>query len=157
MTAATLTGWSGAPWPCPAHRAWPRRPGPRAVFTEGASFPTPPNYHLRYPKYHLIQTIRPLIELHWGVLVFVCFSCLCLCLFFVFFDWFLLCVCVCCFFIGVVRRLCICSVGSDGPEGAQMPFAQGLRAQRPSIYIYIHLCICIMWYMYVIVLGPDSY
>ena len=28
--------------------------------------PAPPNYPLRYPKYHLIQTIRPLIEVHCG-------------------------------------------------------------------------------------------
>ena len=28
---------------------------------------TPPNYPLRDPKYHLIETIRPLIELHWVV------------------------------------------------------------------------------------------
>ena len=31
------------------------------------SFPAPPNYPLRDPKYHLIETIRPLIEVHWGV------------------------------------------------------------------------------------------
>ena len=31
--------------------------------------PAPPNYPFRDPKYHLIETIRPLIELHWGVLV----------------------------------------------------------------------------------------
>ena len=30
--------------------------------------PAPPNYPLRGPKYHLIDTIRPLIEIHWGVL-----------------------------------------------------------------------------------------
>ena len=29
----------------------------------------PPNCPLRNPKYHLIETIRPLIEVHWGVLV----------------------------------------------------------------------------------------
>ena len=29
--------------------------------------PEPPNYPLRHPKYHLIETIRPLIEVHWGV------------------------------------------------------------------------------------------
>ena len=29
--------------------------------------PAAPNYPLRDPKYHLIETIRPLIELHWGV------------------------------------------------------------------------------------------
>ena len=29
--------------------------------------PAPPNCPLRDPKYHLIETIRPLIELHWGV------------------------------------------------------------------------------------------
>ena len=28
--------------------------------------PAPPNYPLRYPKYHLIETMRPLIEVHWG-------------------------------------------------------------------------------------------
>ena len=31
----------------------------------------PPNYPLRDPKYHLIETIRPLIEVHWGVLVYI--------------------------------------------------------------------------------------
>ena len=30
--------------------------------------PAPPNFPLRDPKYHLIETIRPLIEVHWGVL-----------------------------------------------------------------------------------------
>ena len=29
--------------------------------------PAPPNYPLRNPKYHLIESIRPLIEVHWGV------------------------------------------------------------------------------------------
>ena len=28
--------------------------------------PAPPNYPLRDPKYHLIETIRPFIEVHWG-------------------------------------------------------------------------------------------
>ena len=28
--------------------------------------PAPPNYPLRYPKCHLIETRRPLIEVHWG-------------------------------------------------------------------------------------------
>ena len=28
--------------------------------------PAPPNYPVRDPKYHLIETIRPLIEVHWG-------------------------------------------------------------------------------------------
>ena len=32
--------------------------------------PAPPNYPLRDPKYHLIETIRPLMEVHWGVLVY---------------------------------------------------------------------------------------
>ena len=31
------------------------------------SLPAPPNYPLRHPKYHAIETIRPLIEVHWGV------------------------------------------------------------------------------------------
>ena len=31
------------------------------------SQPAPPNYPLRDPIYHLIETIRPLIEVHWGV------------------------------------------------------------------------------------------
>ena len=31
--------------------------------------PAPPNYPLRDPKYHLIETMRPLIEVHCGVLV----------------------------------------------------------------------------------------
>ena len=30
--------------------------------------PVPPNYCLREPKYHLIETIRPLTEIHWEVL-----------------------------------------------------------------------------------------
>ena len=30
-------------------------------------YPAPPNHRLRDPKYHLIETIRPLIEVHWGV------------------------------------------------------------------------------------------
>ena len=29
--------------------------------------PAPTNYPLRDPKYHLIETIRLLIEIHWGV------------------------------------------------------------------------------------------
>ena len=28
--------------------------------------PAPPNYPLRHPKYHIIETIAPLIEVHWG-------------------------------------------------------------------------------------------
>ena len=28
---------------------------------------SPPNYPLRHPKYHLTETIRPLMEVHWGV------------------------------------------------------------------------------------------
>ena len=32
----------------------------------GSYAPAPPNYPLRHPKYHLIETIRPLIELHLG-------------------------------------------------------------------------------------------
>ena len=46
--------WSGAP----------------ALPTEGlkpGSPSAPPNYTLGYPKYHLIETIRPLIHVHWGV------------------------------------------------------------------------------------------
>ena len=27
----------------------------------------PPNHPLRYPIYQLIETIRPLIEVHWGI------------------------------------------------------------------------------------------
>ena len=27
----------------------------------------PPNYPFRYPKYHPIETLRPLIEVHWGL------------------------------------------------------------------------------------------
>ena len=34
---------------------------------ETGSIPAPPNYLLRNPKYHLTETIRPLIEVHWGV------------------------------------------------------------------------------------------
>ena len=30
-------------------------------------FTSTPNYPLRHPKYHLVETIRPLIEVHWGV------------------------------------------------------------------------------------------
>ena len=29
----------------------------------------PPKYSLRNPKYHLTETVRPLIEVHWGVQV----------------------------------------------------------------------------------------
>ena len=35
--------------------------------------PAPPKYTLRYPKYHLLETIRPLIEVHWGVQVMAIF------------------------------------------------------------------------------------
>ena len=28
--------------------------------------PAPPNYPLRHPNYHLIEAIRPLMEVHWG-------------------------------------------------------------------------------------------
>ena len=38
-----------------------------AELSETNPVPAPPNYHLRHPKYHLIETIRPLIEVHWGV------------------------------------------------------------------------------------------
>ena len=31
--------------------------------------PAPLNYPLRDPKYHLVETIRPVLEVHWGVLV----------------------------------------------------------------------------------------
>ena len=33
----------------------------------GTFFAAPSNYPLRDPKYHLVETIRPLMELHWGV------------------------------------------------------------------------------------------
>ena len=33
------------------------------------ALPAPPNCPLRNPKYHLIETIRPLIEVRWGVYV----------------------------------------------------------------------------------------
>ena len=36
--------------------------------------PAPPNYPLRDPKYHLIETIRPPIEVHWGVLVMLLYN-----------------------------------------------------------------------------------
>ena len=29
--------------------------------------PVPPNSPLGHPKYHPIETIRPVIEVHWGV------------------------------------------------------------------------------------------
>ena len=32
----------------------------------GYGLAAPPNYPLRHPNYHLIETIRPLIELQWG-------------------------------------------------------------------------------------------
>ena len=32
----------------------------------GLIYQQPPNYPLRDPKYHLMETIRPLIEVHWG-------------------------------------------------------------------------------------------
>ena len=31
-----------------------------------SGYPAPPNHPLRYPKYHLIETKRPLTEVHWG-------------------------------------------------------------------------------------------
>ena len=30
--------------------------------------PAPPNYPLRHPRYHLIEIIRPLIEVPWGLI-----------------------------------------------------------------------------------------
>ena len=39
--------------------------------------PTSPNYALRDPKYHLIETIRPLIEVHWGAVGTYACSCVC--------------------------------------------------------------------------------
>ena len=49
--------------------AWKRR---IMALTTGPNFksetPPAPNYpFLRDSKYHLIETIRPLIEVHWGV------------------------------------------------------------------------------------------
>ena len=32
-----------------------------------AMFQHPPNFPLRYPKCHLIESIRPQIEVRWGV------------------------------------------------------------------------------------------
>ena len=32
-----------------------------------SSQPAPPNYPLRYPEYHLIETVRLFMEVHWGV------------------------------------------------------------------------------------------
>ena len=46
---------------CDLKRRWPPKLG------LGSKYPAPPNYPLRYPKYHLIETIRPLIEVLWGV------------------------------------------------------------------------------------------
>ena len=34
---------------------------------KGGSDPAPPNYPLRYPIHQPVETIRPLIEVHWGV------------------------------------------------------------------------------------------
>ena len=44
-----------------------RRPQDRQSPPKRSAYlPAAPNYPLRYPKYHLIETIRLLIELHWG-------------------------------------------------------------------------------------------
>ena len=41
--------------------------GGREVSLKGLqAIPAPPNYPLRDPIYQLIETIRPLIEVHWG-------------------------------------------------------------------------------------------
>ena len=69
-------------------RGYLKEPGPRAqdeapalgdaeeggLGRRGAALGAPkisgaPNYPLRDPKYHLIDIIRPLIEVHWGGLV----------------------------------------------------------------------------------------
>ena len=36
------------------------------LFLKSDYQPAPPYYPLRDPKYHLTETIRPLIEVHWG-------------------------------------------------------------------------------------------
>ena len=48
-----------------------RSVGSKRMFIVIHSKPAPPNYPLRDPEYHLIETIRPLIELHGGVLEIV--------------------------------------------------------------------------------------
>ena len=35
--------------------------------SKGALLPAPPNCPLRHPNYHLAETIRPSIEVHWGL------------------------------------------------------------------------------------------
>ena len=35
-------------------------------YTIGYAIPAPPSHPLRHPKYHLIESIRPSIEVHWG-------------------------------------------------------------------------------------------
>ena len=45
-------------------KCWPSRSWPAQLPPDKHTFV--PNCPLRNPKYHLIQTIRPLIEVHWG-------------------------------------------------------------------------------------------
>ena len=44
-----------------------QRVGPRKVHMKAVPQPRAPIYPLRDPKYHQIETIWPLIELHWGI------------------------------------------------------------------------------------------
>ena len=53
------------------HVLWiPRRCGERVLrsrrWLQVLLLPEPPNCPLRHQKYHLIETRRPLIEIHWG-------------------------------------------------------------------------------------------
>ena len=41
-------------------------------FSDAMNQHLPTNYSLRYPKYHLIETINPVMEVHWGVMEHEC-------------------------------------------------------------------------------------
>ena len=48
-------------------RTWRLKKGGSRGHNKIHPLPAPPNYPLIDPKYHLIETTRPLIEVHWGV------------------------------------------------------------------------------------------
>ena len=49
------------------HGSGRERELPSVVLAKLKDPPAPPNYPLRNPKYHLIETIRPLTKVNWGV------------------------------------------------------------------------------------------
>ena len=49
----------------------PARYPPKALY-QSKLHPARPNYHLRYPKDQLTETIRPLMEVHWGSRILAC-------------------------------------------------------------------------------------